>query len=110
MLRSSHGESSGAFHPLAPQLALKMTLHPYGGSFSRMLFSFCDATFASTVGGSLSDKLTDVPGRSTLPPLPVGGRPSAPMIDRAGRHARLRISSVGSLLMGRACWTNGNFV
>src|SRR5579862_7609293 len=100
MLRSSHGESSGAFHPLAPQLAMKLTLHPYGGSFSKMLFSFCDATRASTVGGSLSDKLTAVPGRSTLPAFPVGGSPSAPMIESAGRHARLRISSVASPLTG----------
>ena len=65
-----------------------------------MLFSFCDATLASTVGGSLSDKLTAVPGRNTLPALPVGGRPSAPMIDSAGRHARLRISSVGIVADG----------
>src|SRR5208283_5448694 len=97
-LRSSHGESAGASHPLAPQFARKLTLHPYGGSFSRMLFSFCDAAFASTVGGSLSDKLSSVPARSTLPALPVGGSPSAPRIDRAGRHARFRMSSVVSSL------------
>src|SRR5271167_2220470 len=98
MLRSSHGERAGAFHPPAPQFGWKVTLHPFGGSLSRMLFSFRDAIFGSTVGGSLSDRLTEVPGRSTLPALPVGGSPSAPMIESAGRHARLRISSVGSLL------------
>src|SRR5208282_355279 len=84
------------------QSAWNETLAPYGGFSSSIDLSLCVAWRASQVGGSRSDKLSAVIGRSTLPALAAGGSPSAPITVRAGRQVLLRISSTGSLETARA--------
>src|SRR5271155_2688540 len=69
--RASHGASSGAFQPAAPQSGLKVTFAPYGGSASIRLLSFSFADFGSQPGGIRNDSLSAVSGRSTLPALPI---------------------------------------
>ena len=54
------------------------------------------------------DSLSLVYGRSTLPALPIGGQPSAPVIARPGRHVRLRISSMLSFVTGSTPGCSGN--
>jgi hypothetical protein len=49
------------------------------------------------------DSLSEVLGRSTLPAEAIGGSPSAPVTDSAGRQVRLRIASAGSVVVGCMC-------
>ena len=54
------------------------------------------ARSASRVGGIRSESLSDVWGRSTLPPSAGAGSPAAPMMDSAGFHVPARSSATGS--------------
>src|SRR5580704_6075982 len=81
---SSHGASSGASHPVAPQFASKLTLAPEGGSSVISSVSAREAIFASHVGGMRRESFSAVAGRNTLPALPAAGSPSAPMTASAG--------------------------
>jgi hypothetical protein len=69
--------------------------------------SFRTARPASHVGGRRSDSLSEVFGRSTLPPSAGDGSPAAAVIASAGRHVLFRISSYGSVLTGMPPGGNG---
>ena len=77
-----------------------MTLALYGASASSSALISCEAATASTSGGRRSDSLKAVRGRSTLPALDSGGRPSAPVTDSVGRQVRFSRACSGSVVMG----------
>src|SRR5579871_5173929 len=70
---SSHGASSGASHPVAPQFASKVTFAPEGGSSSIISLSAREAIFASQVGGMRKESFSAGIGRNTLPALSAAG-------------------------------------
>mmetsp|Transcript_18294 Transcript_18294/g.43009 ORF Transcript_18294/g.43009 Transcript_18294/m.43009 type:complete len:226 (+) Transcript_18294:211-888(+) len=107
----SQGAKVGGTQPAPRFSALKVTVAPYGGSASRTRFMVAAARMGSTVGGRRIDSLRAVSGRSTLPATGSGGRPAAPVTDKAGLQVRRRASSPTSGLappVGRPPGTNGN--
>ena len=78
-----------------------------GGSASSRRFRSAVAVSPSSVGGRRSDSLSEVFGRSTLPALAIGGKPSAPVTDSAGRQVRLSSASVWSATIGCVFPANG---
>ena len=77
----------------------KRTRAPYGGSASRISrHALRRRAAASRVGGMRSESLSEVLGRSTLPPSAGAGSPAAPMMDSAGFHVPARSSVDGIVL------------
>ena len=91
---SSHGAIAGAFQPVDAFSRSNVTCAPFGGSRSKASLSNSPPRLPSSVGGRRRHNFTAVEGRSTLPADDSGGRPSAPVIDKAGRQVRLSTSSV----------------
>ena len=66
------------------------------------------ALSAFTVGGRRSESTSRVCGRSTLPALAGGGRPSAPVTARNGRQVRFSTRSERSACIGSMPGMKGN--
>merc|ERR1740139_656966 len=61
------------------------------GTFSVSFFLIsAAASLGFMEGGSLQDRRTDVPERTTFPAIWMSGRPPAPVIDRVAYHTLLR--------------------
>jgi hypothetical protein len=61
------------------------------------------------VGGTRTESLKVVLGRSTLPALASAGMPSTPVIDKVERQVRFKTRSTLSLPIGLSPSTSGNF-
>ena len=105
---SNHGASGGACQPASEESTSKRTRAAYGGSASSASLTRAAAAVASSVGGRRIDSLSATRGKSTLPALPSGGSPSAPVTVSVGFQVELISSSVGSLLSGRTPAMNGS--
>ena len=94
--RSSQGASAGASQPAAVLILSKRTCAPYGGLLSRSCFSFSPTPSVFSVGGSRTESLRDVCGRSTLPacpmsPLSLYAQPLAPSPHSSSHLLKLPI-------------------
>ena len=92
----SHGWVAGASQPGDGVELSKRTLAPYGGSASRISVEPALAATASRVGGMRSESLSEVWGRSTLPPSAGAGSPAAPMMASAGVQVSGEEQATGS--------------
>ena len=80
----SQPEGSGETKPEAASARLTVTCAPQGTFSVRVRMTASSAAFASTRGGVLKDRRSEVLDRSTLPALSQGGRPSAPTTHMEG--------------------------